>query len=84
MSMVAPLFVWIFQHFFFFLSLRFSEVFDYVARNSHDDVFYEDDIWPGEDENGCVFRVLDKQNIHFQYARLGSDDSSDCLLFVIL
>ncbi|XP_048018575.1 5'-3' exoribonuclease 1 isoform X1 [Megalobrama amblycephala] len=32
---------------------RFSEVFDYVARNSHDDVFYEDDIWPGEDENGA-------------------------------
>ncbi|XP_056600072.1 5'-3' exoribonuclease 1 isoform X1 [Triplophysa dalaica] len=31
---------------------RFSEVFDLVARNSHDDVFYEDDIWPGEDENG--------------------------------
>ncbi|XP_049332694.1 5'-3' exoribonuclease 1 isoform X2 [Astyanax mexicanus] len=32
---------------------RFSEVFDYVSRNSHDDVFYEDDIWPGEDENGA-------------------------------
>ncbi|XP_051553085.1 5'-3' exoribonuclease 1 [Myxocyprinus asiaticus] len=31
---------------------RFSEVFDFVARNSHDDVFFEDDIWPGEDENG--------------------------------
>ncbi|KAL0200376.1 hypothetical protein M9458_003563, partial [Cirrhinus mrigala] len=31
---------------------RFSELFDFVARNSHDDVFYEDDIWPGEDENG--------------------------------
>lgn len=31
---------------------RFSEVFDHVARNSHDDIFYEDDIWPGEDENG--------------------------------
>lgn len=55
-SVVAPVFVRIFQHFFFLsLSLRFSEVFDYVARNSHDDVFYEDDIWPGEDENGCVF-----------------------------
>lgn len=40
--------------FFFSLFLRFSEVFDFVARNSHDDVFYEDDIWPGEDENGCV------------------------------
>nr|XP_055058479.1 5'-3' exoribonuclease 1 isoform X1 [Misgurnus anguillicaudatus] len=32
---------------------RFSEVFDYVARNSHDDAFYEDDIWSGEDENGA-------------------------------
>uniref|UniRef100_A0A8C1Q3F3 5'-3' exoribonuclease 1 n=1 Tax=Cyprinus carpio TaxID=7962 RepID=A0A8C1Q3F3_CYPCA len=28
-------------------------LFDFVARNSHDDVFYEDDIWPGEDENGA-------------------------------
>ncbi|XP_076018261.1 5'-3' exoribonuclease 1 [Genypterus blacodes] len=32
---------------------RFSEVFDLVARNNHDDVFYEDDIWPGEDQNGA-------------------------------
>ncbi|RXN27877.1 5 -3 exoribonuclease 1 [Labeo rohita] len=32
---------------------RFSELFDFIARNSHDDVFYEDDIWPGEDENGA-------------------------------
>ncbi|XP_059358130.1 5'-3' exoribonuclease 1 isoform X1 [Carassius carassius] len=32
---------------------RYSELFDFVARNSHDDVFYEDDIWPGEDENGA-------------------------------
>uniref|UniRef100_A0A3Q2V9U2 5'-3' exoribonuclease 1 n=2 Tax=Pseudocrenilabrinae TaxID=318546 RepID=A0A3Q2V9U2_HAPBU len=32
---------------------RFSEVFNKVARNSHDDVFYEDDIWPGEDQNGA-------------------------------
>uniref|UniRef100_A0A6Q2ZE25 5'-3' exoribonuclease 1 n=1 Tax=Esox lucius TaxID=8010 RepID=A0A6Q2ZE25_ESOLU len=32
---------------------RFSEVFDLVSRNSHDDVFYEDDIWPGEDDNGA-------------------------------
>ncbi|XP_077580740.1 5'-3' exoribonuclease 1 [Stigmatopora nigra] len=31
---------------------RFSEVFDTVSRNNHDDVFYEDDIWPGEDHNG--------------------------------
>ncbi|XP_072297045.1 5'-3' exoribonuclease 1 [Eucyclogobius newberryi] len=32
---------------------RFSEVFTLVSRNSHDDVFYEDDIWPGEDQNGA-------------------------------
>ncbi|XP_047445399.1 5'-3' exoribonuclease 1 [Mugil cephalus] len=32
---------------------RFSEVFTTVSRNSHDDVFYEDDIWPGEDQNGA-------------------------------
>ncbi|XP_054623028.1 5'-3' exoribonuclease 1 isoform X2 [Dunckerocampus dactyliophorus] len=32
---------------------RFSEVFDTVSRNSHDDIFYEDDIWPGEDQNGA-------------------------------
>ncbi|KAM9322764.1 5'-3' exoribonuclease 1 isoform 2-T2 [Pholidichthys leucotaenia] len=32
---------------------RFSEVFDTVSRNSQDDVFYEDDIWPGEDQNGA-------------------------------
>ncbi|XP_045906934.1 5'-3' exoribonuclease 1 [Micropterus dolomieu] len=32
---------------------RFSEVFDLVSRNSHDDVFYEDDIWPGFDQNGA-------------------------------
>ncbi|XP_038156395.1 5'-3' exoribonuclease 1 isoform X3 [Cyprinodon tularosa] len=32
---------------------RFSEVFDAVSRNSHDDVFYEDDIWPGVDQNGA-------------------------------
>lgn len=24
-----------------------------MSRNSHDDVFYEDDIWPGEDQNGA-------------------------------
>ncbi|XP_072560134.1 5'-3' exoribonuclease 1 [Paramormyrops kingsleyae] len=33
---------------------RFSEVFNYVSKNSHDDVFYEDDIWPGEDGNGAA------------------------------
>ncbi|KAJ3594424.1 hypothetical protein NHX12_003731 [Muraenolepis orangiensis] len=32
---------------------RFSEVFDLVSRNSHDDVFYEDDIWPSEDHKGA-------------------------------
>ncbi|MGH0145668.1 UNVERIFIED_CONTAM: hypothetical protein FKN15_015303 [Acipenser sinensis] len=31
----------------------FPEVFSYVSKNSHDDVFYEDDIWPGEEENGA-------------------------------
>ncbi|KAM3604372.1 uncharacterized protein V6R79_010194 [Siganus canaliculatus] len=32
---------------------RFSEVFATVSKNSHDDVFYEDDIWPGLDQNGA-------------------------------
>ncbi|XP_075887666.1 5'-3' exoribonuclease 1 [Nelusetta ayraudi] len=32
---------------------RFSEVFNTVSRNSHDDIFYEDDIWPGLDQNGA-------------------------------
>ncbi|KAM6989495.1 5'-3' exoribonuclease 1 isoform 2-T2 [Tautogolabrus adspersus] len=32
---------------------RFSEVFNSVSRNSHDDVFYEDDIWPGLEHNGA-------------------------------
>ncbi|KAM3850341.1 5'-3' exoribonuclease 1 [Diretmus argenteus] len=32
---------------------RFPEVFDAVSRNSHDDVFYEDDIWPREDQHGA-------------------------------
>lgn len=32
---------------------RFSEVFNTVSRNSHDDVFYEDDIWPDLDQNGA-------------------------------
>lgn len=32
---------------------RFSEVFNLVSRNSHDDVFYEDDIWPAPDQNGA-------------------------------
>ncbi|XP_041954750.1 5'-3' exoribonuclease 1 isoform X1 [Alosa sapidissima] len=32
---------------------RFSEVFNTVSRNSHDDVFYEDDIWPALEENGA-------------------------------
>lgn len=47
------------KYFIQMLSHRFSEVFDYVARNSHDDIFYEDDIWPGEDENGyCIYVFL--------------------------
>ncbi|KAG7262043.1 hypothetical protein CRUP_015991 [Coryphaenoides rupestris] len=32
---------------------EFSEVFELVSRNSHDDVFYEDDIWPADDQNGA-------------------------------
>nr|XP_033814322.1 5'-3' exoribonuclease 1 isoform X3 [Geotrypetes seraphini] len=32
---------------------RFTELFTYIAKNSQDDVFYEDDIWPGDDENGA-------------------------------
>ncbi|XP_029470943.1 5'-3' exoribonuclease 1 isoform X2 [Rhinatrema bivittatum] len=32
---------------------RFTELFSYVAKNSQEDVFYEDDIWPGDDENGA-------------------------------
>ncbi|XP_053565993.1 5'-3' exoribonuclease 1 isoform X2 [Bombina bombina] len=32
---------------------RYPELFSYISKNSHDDVFYEDDIWPGEDENGA-------------------------------
>lgn len=37
---------------FFILFFRFSEVFNTVSKNSHDDIFYEDDIWPGLDQNG--------------------------------
>jgi len=32
---------------------RAPELFSYIAKNSQDDVFYEDDIWPGENENGA-------------------------------
>ncbi|XP_028647913.1 5'-3' exoribonuclease 1 isoform X2 [Erpetoichthys calabaricus] len=32
---------------------RFSEVFNYVSKNNNEDIFYEDDIWPGQDENGA-------------------------------
>lgn len=45
-------------------------MFNHVARNSHDDIFYEDDIWPGEDENGCVFKAAVVQRIHIQYPTL--------------
>lgn len=38
---------------FSFLSFfRVPELFNYIAKNSQEDIFYEDDIWPGEDENG--------------------------------
>ncbi|XP_015268972.1 PREDICTED: 5'-3' exoribonuclease 1 [Gekko japonicus] len=32
---------------------RVPELFSYVAKNSQEDIFYEDDIWPGEEENGA-------------------------------
>ncbi|CAJ0961647.1 unnamed protein product, partial [Ranitomeya imitator] len=32
---------------------RYPELFIYISKNSQDDVFYEDDIWPGEDTNGA-------------------------------
>uniref|UniRef100_A0A8D2LDH2 5'-3' exoribonuclease 1 n=1 Tax=Varanus komodoensis TaxID=61221 RepID=A0A8D2LDH2_VARKO len=32
---------------------RAPELFNYVAKNSQEDIFYEDDIWPGEEENGA-------------------------------
>ncbi|KAM5165613.1 LOW QUALITY PROTEIN: 5'-3' exoribonuclease 1 [Mantella aurantiaca] len=32
---------------------RCPKLFTYISKNSQDDVFYEDDIWPGEDENGA-------------------------------
>ncbi|XP_040283999.1 5'-3' exoribonuclease 1 isoform X3 [Bufo bufo] len=32
---------------------RYPELFTYISKNGQDDVFYEDDIWPGEDENGA-------------------------------
>ncbi|XP_048190903.1 5'-3' exoribonuclease 1 isoform X3 [Perognathus longimembris pacificus] len=32
---------------------RAPELFSYIAKNSQEDVFYEDDIWPGEEENGA-------------------------------
>ncbi|KAM4772610.1 5'-3' exoribonuclease 1 isoform 2-T2 [Rhinophrynus dorsalis] len=32
---------------------RYPELFTYISKNSQDDVFYEDDIWPGEEEHGA-------------------------------
>ncbi|XP_066475820.1 5'-3' exoribonuclease 1 isoform X2 [Tiliqua scincoides] len=32
---------------------RVPELFGYIAKNSQEDIFYEDDIWPGEEENGA-------------------------------
>ncbi|KFO21863.1 5'-3' exoribonuclease 1 [Fukomys damarensis] len=32
---------------------RAPELFSYIAKNSQEDVFYEDDIWPGENESGA-------------------------------
>lgn len=45
------------NHIYFLSSIfvclaRAPELFSYIAKNSQEDVFYEDDIWPGENENG--------------------------------
>ncbi|XP_077204888.1 5'-3' exoribonuclease 1 isoform X3 [Paroedura picta] len=32
---------------------RVPELFSYIAKNSQEDIFFEDDIWPGEEENGA-------------------------------
>ncbi|XP_028587031.2 5'-3' exoribonuclease 1 [Podarcis muralis] len=32
---------------------RTPELFSYLAKNGQEDIFYEDDIWPGEEENGA-------------------------------
>ncbi|XP_070609455.1 5'-3' exoribonuclease 1 isoform X3 [Erythrolamprus reginae] len=32
---------------------RVPEFFTYLAKNNPEDIFYEDDIWPGEEENGA-------------------------------
>uniref|UniRef100_A0A6I8NWP6 5'-3' exoribonuclease 1 n=1 Tax=Ornithorhynchus anatinus TaxID=9258 RepID=A0A6I8NWP6_ORNAN len=32
---------------------RVPELFSFVSKNGREDVFYEDDIWPGENENGA-------------------------------
>ncbi|XP_072264021.1 5'-3' exoribonuclease 1 [Pyxicephalus adspersus] len=32
---------------------RYPKLFTHISKNSQDDVFYEDDIWPGENENGA-------------------------------
>ncbi|XP_053162862.1 5'-3' exoribonuclease 1 isoform X2 [Hemicordylus capensis] len=32
---------------------RVPELFSFIAKNSQEDIFYEDDIWPGEEENGA-------------------------------
>uniref|UniRef100_UPI00398EEF20 5'-3' exoribonuclease 1 isoform X2 n=1 Tax=Pristiophorus japonicus TaxID=55135 RepID=UPI00398EEF20 len=31
---------------------RFPELISYIAKNSQEDLYYEDNIWSGEDENG--------------------------------
>ncbi|XP_078420319.1 5'-3' exoribonuclease 1 isoform X2 [Cetorhinus maximus] len=31
---------------------RFPELISYIAKNSQEDLYYEDNIWPGEDANG--------------------------------
>ncbi|KAL6038203.1 hypothetical protein STEG23_030971, partial [Scotinomys teguina] len=41
------------EQYFISLLTRAPELFSYIAKNSQEDVFYEDDIWPGENENGA-------------------------------
>uniref|UniRef100_A0A8C5PDK7 5'-3' exoribonuclease 1 n=1 Tax=Leptobrachium leishanense TaxID=445787 RepID=A0A8C5PDK7_9ANUR len=32
---------------------RYPDLFAYISKHSQDDMFYEDDIWPGDQENGA-------------------------------
>lgn len=37
---------------------RVPVLFTYLAKNSSEYIFYEDDIWPGEEENGYVVNIF--------------------------